>query len=181
MQPYRGMNQTDLDAAYDNAEHVGQATRARYVEDWAKRSKPFRTQRGLIEDLRYGSGPRHRVDFFPCETRGAPLLVYIHGGYWQANDKELYSFVAEGPVGAGFNVVLLEYPLAPAVRMGDIVGDIRQGVSWVINHAAEFGYDGSKVFIAGHSAGGHLTAMALNDRRIAGALAVSGQANKLGT
>ena len=63
------------------------------------------------------SGPRQRLDIFPCGTPGAPTLVYIHGGYWQMNDKEPYAFLGEGLLPAGFNLALIEYTLAPAARL----------------------------------------------------------------
>ena len=67
-----------------------------------------KTRAGKI-DLRYGGEPRQRLDFFACGTPGAPTLAYIHGGYWQLNDKEPYAFFGETLLPAGFNLALLEY------------------------------------------------------------------------
>ena len=75
---------------------------------------------------------------------------------------------------AGFNLALLEYTLAPGARMDQIVAEVRAAVAWVIDHAAELGGDARRVFVAGHSAGGHLTAAAMSDARVAGGLAISG-------
>jgi arylformamidase len=171
---YRGMERAALDAAYDNTAAVGPAQRARYVDGWSARSDALRRARGGRLDLRYGGGARQRLDVFACGTAGAPTLVYIHGGYWQSNDKEPYAFVGEGLLPAGFNLVLLEYTLAPAARLDEIVAEIRTAVAWVIEHASELGGDPERVFVAGHSAGGHLTAMAMDDRRVAGGVAISG-------
>jgi acetyl esterase/lipase len=171
---YRGMDRAALDAAYNNTAAVGQARRDRYVADWTARSDAFRARyRGRL-DLPYGSGPRQRLDVFPCGRHGAPSLVYIHGGYWQMNDKEPYAFVGEALLPAGFNLVLVEYTLAPAARMDEIVAEIRAALAWTVEHAAELGGDPARVFVAGHSAGGHLTAMAMHDRRVAGGVAISG-------
>ena len=171
---YRGMDRAALDAAYNNTAAVGQAKRDAYVADWTRRSQTIRNGPGARLDLRYGVGPRHRLDVFPAGTPAAPTLIYIHGGYWQMNDKEPYAFLGEGVQRAGFNLVLVEYTLAPAARLDQIVGEVRSAVAWVIEHAKEIDGDPVRVFVSGHSAGGHLTAMAMTDARVAGGVAISG-------
>jgi acetyl esterase/lipase len=171
---YRGMERAALDAAYNNTAAVGQTKRAAYVADWTRRSNAFRATPGARLDLHYGDGHRHRLDVFPCGRPGAPTLAYIHGGYWQMNDKEPYAFLDEGLGVAGFNLVLIEYTLAPVARMDQIVDEVRRAVVWVIDHAKEFGGDPARVYVSGHSAGGHLTAMAMTEPRLAGGVAISG-------
>ena len=171
---YRGMDRTALDAAYNNTAAVGQAKRDAYIADWTKRSQTIRNAPGARLDLHYGAGSRHRLDVFASGAPAAPTLVYIHGGYWQMNDKEPYAFLGEGVGGAGFNLALIEYTLAPAARLDQIVGEVRSAVAWVIDHATEIGGDPARVFVSGHSAGGHLTAMAMTDARVAGGIAISG-------
>ena|SRR5687767_11678040 len=171
---YRGMNRTALDAAYNNTEAVGIAKRDQYVAARVARSDAFRRAHAGRIDLRYGHGPRQRLDVFPCGTAGAPTLVFIHGGYWQQNDKEPFAFIGEGLLPAGFNLAVVEYTLAPAARLDAIVAEIRASVAWVADHAKELGGDPGRVFVSGHSAGGHLTAMAMTDPRVAGGLAISG-------
>jgi len=171
---YRGMDRAALDAAYNNTRAVGQAKRDEYVAGWSRRSDAIRKLPGARLDVHYDRGPRHRLDVFPCTRAGAPTLVYIHGGYWQMNDKEPYAFLGEGLLSAGFNLVLVEYTLAPAARLDQIVSEVRRGVTWVIERASEIGGDPAHVYVSGHSAGGHLTAMAMLDPRVAGGLAISG-------
>jgi acetyl esterase/lipase len=171
---YRGMDRAALDAAYNNTAAVGVARREQYVADWTKRSDAIRRMAGARLDLRYGDGDRQRADLFPCGRAAAPTLVYVHGGYWQMNDKEPYAFLGEGILAAGFNLAVIEYTLAPAARLDEIVDEVRRAVAWTIDHAAEFGGDPARVFVSGHSAGGHLTAMAMTDARVAGGIAISG-------
>jgi acetyl esterase/lipase len=168
------MSRQALDDAYNNTAAVGQARRDQYVAGWTARSDAFRRARGGRLDLAYGAGPRQRLDVFPCGAAGAPTLVYIHGGYWQANDKEPYAFLGEALLPAGITLALVEYTLAPAAPLDAIVSEVRAAVDWVIGHAREHGGDPDRVFVAGHSAGGHLTAMAMVDPRVAGGVAISG-------
>jgi acetyl esterase/lipase len=168
------MDRATLDAAYNNAAAVGQAKRDEYIAGWSARSDALRKARDGRLDLRYGDGARERLDVFSCGTPGAPTLAYIHGGYWQTNDKEPYAFLGESLLANGFNLALLEYTLAPAARLDQIVHEVRSAVAWVIDHAREFGGDPARVFVSGHSAGGHLTATAMDDRRVAGGVAISG-------
>jgi len=171
---YRGMDQATLDAAYNNGAHVGETKRAQYAADRKTRSDAFRAaHRGRL-DVRYGEGARQRLDVFSCGTPGAPTVVFIHGGYWQMNDKEPSSFVGDALLPAGFNLVLVEYTLAPAARLDAIVAEVRAGVAWTIEHAKEIGGDPGRVFVSGSSAGGHLTAAAMTDARLAGGIAISG-------
>ena len=160
---YRGMDRAALDAAYNNTAAVGIPKRDQYVAGWSARGDAIRKAHGGKIDLRYGGEPRQRLDFFACGTPGAPTLAYIHGGYWQLNDKEPYAFLGESLLPAGFNLALLEYTLAPAARMDQIVAEVRAAVAWVIDHAGDLGGDPRRVFVAGHSAGGHLTAAAMSD------------------
>ncbi|WP_244503910.1 alpha/beta hydrolase [Variovorax sp. CF079] len=95
----------------------------------------------------------------PCP--GAPVLVYIHGGYWRALDKRDQSFVAPPFVDAGAMVVLANYALCPAVSIEHILLQLVQALVWVYRHAAEHGGDPERIVVAGHSAGGHLATMLL--------------------
>jgi acetyl esterase/lipase len=171
---YRGMDRAALDVAYNNTAAVGLAKRDAYVADRTARSDAFRRRHAGRIDVPYGAGARQRLDVFPSGRPGAPTLVFIHGGYWQLNDKEPYAFVGEAALPAGFNVVQVEYTLAPAARLDQIVAEVRRAVSWVIDHAKELGGDPGRVFVSGSSAGGHLTAAARTEARLAGGIAISG-------
>jgi arylformamidase len=129
---YRGMDHKQLDAAYNNTAAVPERT-AIYA-DWVERSAAVR-RRGLSHlDLAYGNGPRQRLDLFLAPLPKAPTLAFIHGGYWQMNDRESFGFLAEGALAHRINFV--EYALAPAVRLGDIVEEIRRAIGWLGDHLA---------------------------------------------
>lgn len=128
---------------------------------WSARSAAFREKAGGKLDLAYGPAPRERIDLFPSGRKGAPLLVYIHGGYWQRGDKSVYSFVAEPFVANGVDVALLNYNLCPNGSIPVITAQIRSAIIWLWRNAAELGLARDRFNLGGHSAGGHLTGMGL--------------------
>jgi arylformamidase len=132
-----------------------------YFARYEATSRELRARgRGRL-DLPYGEGARQAIDLFLPEAPRAPLLVFIHGGYWQSRDRKDFSFVAEPWLGRGVAVALIGYELAPAVRMDAIVEQVRSALAWLYRHAGSHGCDPSRLFVAGHSAGGHLAAMTL--------------------
>lgn len=126
---------------------------------WAETSAEARRRLGGAVEVRYGSGPLACLDLFPATREAAPLLVFIHGGYWRSLDKRDFSFLAPPLLKAGFAVAMVNYDLCPAVSVTRIVEQSREALRWLHQHAGEFGYDGGSLHLAGHSAGGHLVAM----------------------
>ena len=169
---YRGMDRKQLDAAYNNTAAVPER-RAIYA-DWAARSAAVRRQSVSHLDLHYSGGQRQRLDLFLAGIPNAPTLAFIHGGYWQMNDKESFGFLAEGPLAHGINFAVIEYTLAPAVRLDDIVREIRNAIGWLADHLGNYGADGNRLYVSGHSAGGQLTAMSIALPIVRGGLAISG-------
>lgn len=133
------------------------------LQQWFERSAQARAGLPCDLDVPYGSAPSERLDvFYPATLApGAPVLVYIHGGYWRALDKKDQSFVAAPFVQKGAVVVLPNYALAPAVSVAQIVLQMVQAVAWVWRHIGRYGGDPRRIVVAGHSAGGHLAAMLL--------------------
>ncbi len=169
---YRGMDRAALDAAYNNSLAV--AGSAEIVAAWERRSAELRRDPAAKLDLRYGSAERERLDFFPAARPKAPTLLFIHGGYWQRNAKEMFAFVAVGPRALGFNVAVIGYTLAPEARLDRIVAECRGALHWLHRHLAELGGDPQRLYVSGWSAGGHLTAMLMGEPAVAGGLAISG-------
>ena len=132
-----------------------------YFAVWEAESARVREAFACTIDVRYGTGPNMTADLFPAPAAGAPILVFIHGGYWRAMDKDVHSFPAEGFVAAGGAAVSLNYALAPAVTLDTIVEQCRTAIEWIADHADRLNGDPDRIFVSGHSAGGHLTAMML--------------------
>lgn len=167
---WRGMTRAQLDAAYNNGAAVKNS--ADKIAEWTARSAALRAKPGAALDLSYGPRSRNRIDLFRCGAPNAPLLAYIHGGYWQRNSKEIFACLAEGPLARGFDVAMIGYTLAPEVTLTAIVAEVRAAIRWLRAHGAEHKVAGGKLVVSGWSAGGHLTAMALTDADAG--LAISG-------
>ena len=168
---YRGMDRAALDAAYNNGAAVKNS--AQIVAGWEARSARLRAAHPEGMDLRYGPDERNRIDYFAARRDG-PVLAFIHGGYWQARAKEVFSFIAEGPLAWGINVALIGYTLAPQKRLDGIVAEIHAALTWLHDSVPMLGGNVEKLFVSGWSAGGHLTAMAMSHAAVKGGLAISG-------
>ena len=128
-----------------------------------RRSAALRARGACRLDLRYRNDPRCLLDIFPAGD-GAPILFFIHGGYWRALDKSYVSFIAEPYQRSGITVVMPSYGLAPGVRIGEIISQIRAAFSWAVDELMP-----SRIVVAGHSAGGQLAAMLALDQAEKGA------------
>jgi acetyl esterase/lipase len=171
MRLYRGMDRATLDVAYDNTAAV--ANSAALLADFDARSAQMRAAYPRHLDLRYGPAERNRIDYFAADVPG-PVLIFIHGGYWQMRQKETFSFLAAGPLAHGIHVALPGYTLAPQITLAGIVAEIRAAIRWIAQHCAAFGGAPTHMILSGWSAGGHLTAMALNEPAVKAGLAISG-------
>jgi arylformamidase len=169
---YGSMDRPTLDAAYNNSAAVADSDW--YIADWQRRSEALRARMPDHLNLVFGDAPRARLDFFTSGSTDAATLLFFHGGYWQRNAKEGFSFIAEGPLAHGFHVVVAGYTLAPDAAMVNIVGQARAALYWLHRHLASLGGDPARLYISGWSAGGHLAAMLMDEARVAGGLAVSG-------
>ena len=169
---YGSMDRQALDAAYNNS--VAVADSDRYLADWLRRSEALRARTPDHLDLVYGDAPRTRLDFFATNRTAAPTLLFFHGGYWQRNAKEGFSFIAEGPLVHGFNVAVAGYTLAPEATMDGIVREARAALHWLHQQLAALGGDPMRLYVGGWSAGGHLTAMLMDEAVVSGSLAISG-------
>ncbi|MFG1173990.1 alpha/beta hydrolase [Erwiniaceae bacterium CAU 1747] len=159
------MNKEEIDAAYNNTKAVENFP-ALLGECQARSATTYR-QHHWVRDLPYGNKPRQRFDFLSSGVPDAPTYIFIHGGYWSNCNKEDFSFIAEGPVAHGMNVILAEYTLAPAATMTEIVNEIEMLMDNVISDKHHLGLSDSPLILAGHSAGGHLAALFRSHAKIA--------------
>lgn len=135
-----------------------------YSARWAADGALARRSQSAQLGLRYGETPAETLDYFPSRKTGAPLLVFIHGGYWRALNKSDFSWIAPAYVARGAAVAVVDYGLAPATPIEEIVRQMLRAHAWLYRHAGELGFDARRIVTSGHSAGGHLTAMMLAAR-----------------
>jgi arylformamidase len=169
---YRGMDRAALDGAYDNTSAVPNVQD--YRDRWLKVSAALRAAPPSKCDLRYGTRPRATLDYFPGGAARAPLFVFMHGGYWQRNEKERFAFVANGPRAHGIDVAVPGYTLAPEAKLTDIMSEMRLALDYLAAHAGELGFDRERLFVGGWSAGGHLTAAVADHPAVRCGVPISG-------
>ena len=128
---------------------------------YAAESAETRARLDCALDVRYGPGAKETLDIFPAADSGAPVLLFIHGGYWRAMDKSDYSFIADVFQPAGATTVVINYDLCPTVTLDTIVEQSNRSIAWTFRNIADYGGDPERIYVSGNSAGGHLTAMAL--------------------
>jgi len=139
---------------------------ADHFAHWQNESVTARAQLKSTLDVPYGDGPGETLDIFPAKDANAPVVIFIHGGYWRSLDKSDHSFVAPALRDMGACVVVVNYALCPGtpeqpVTIPDIALQMAKATAWVWRHIAEHGGDRNRISAIGHSAGGHLAAMLL--------------------
>ena len=142
----------DYEVEYNNRARVPE--HPVHITAWLHDASAYReTQNGRWHAITYGPGARHTVDFFPADDEG-PIVVFIHGGYWQAFDSSSFSHLAAGLNAHGISVAIPSYDLCPNVAIADIIGQMRAATR-------ELARLGRPLVMSGHSAGGHLAACML--------------------
>jgi arylformamidase len=126
---------------------------------WAEQSAITRRLRACLSDLPYGDTPAERLDYFPTRGDAAPLVVFIHGGYWRSLDKSDFSWLAPAFVQHGVAMALTNYGLAPGTPIEDMVRQQLGALAWLYRNGDRLGFDPERIVVVGHSAGAHLTAM----------------------
>lgn len=131
----------------------------RYFERWAADSARARSTMTCYVDRRYGDAAGESMDLFPARKGDGSCMMFIHGGYWRSLDKADFSFLAPAWVDAGVSLAVVNYDLCPKVTVEEIVRQMLRAGRWLYLNAEQFGMDEDRLFVSGHSAGGHLTAM----------------------
>lgn len=158
---------TDALTAYHDKQYNARAMipdHAQIFERGRKRSEETRASARCSLDIPYGASPAEKLDIFPAEGKSEALLVFIHGGYWRSRDKSDFSYLAPAFNRRGVTLALPNYGLCPKVGIEDIVKQNLLAIAWLWHYGARYGVNPGRLYVAGHSAGGHLTAMMMAAR-----------------
>jgi arylformamidase len=155
-----------------------------FLEAYVAHSRDAEMRFRCQKNLRWGERPDEQFDYFPAASADAPLLVYIHGGYWQEHSKDESLFAAPDCIANGIAFAAIDYTLAPQASVGFIVEQCRRAIASLHRQAAALGFDPRRIYVSGNSAGAHLAAMllvegwqaayGLADDVVAGAVLLSG-------
>lgn len=180
---YGDFTQEELDWQYNNRERV--PNHEEFTSAYKARGDAFAQKAPHVFDLPFGETEAEVVDVYPAHESDdlAPVLIFFHGGYWFSRHKDDFRYIPAGFAPAGAMVVVVNYALIPDVDMPELIRQCRASVKWTYDNAEEHGGDPNNIYIAGHSAGGHITAMmhatdwadwGVDGKSIKGAMAISG-------
>ena len=152
-------NQDEIDREYNPRLRVEQTDQylTKYLSESERVSKTLNHQDGI----QYGPTLNEVLDYYPSSEAQAPLVCFIHGGYWHAFSSRDFAFITEALHFQGFSVAHINYSLCPEVTLDEIVRQCRAALAWLFRNADALGFNPEKIGVAGHSAGGHLTGMLL--------------------
>ena len=146
----------DYEKEYDNRGRVPE--HSEIFARWASEAAAYRAaEHGAEFVLAYGPSPRQTIDLFPAKNDDhmTPLAMFIHGGWWRSLEPALFSQVAAGPNACGLTVAVAGYDFCPQVSIATIIEQMRAACLWLWRK------HGKRIFVYGHSAGGHLAACLL--------------------
>ena len=145
------MADIDYEVEYNNRARVPE--NPVLMAGWANDAAAYRAH-NPPRSIAYGGSPRNRIDLFPVDQEAGPIVVFIHGGYWQALDGSSFSHCARGLNAHGVGVAIPTYDLCPGVTVDAIIRQMRAAT-------LELARFGRPLVMSGHSAGGHLAACML--------------------
>ncbi|WP_432470485.1 alpha/beta hydrolase [Amphritea sp. HPY] len=139
-------------AVPDNEEHLAR---------WAEMSAEVRKSLKCTLDIPYGDTPRQKLDIFYPENKNPPLIIFLHGGYWMSMTKDSYSFIGENFVREGIAFACVDFELCPDVTVEEIIRQSKKAIGYLWDNSEALGFDSQRIYLCGHSSGGHLAAMML--------------------
>jgi arylformamidase len=150
------LDQRELDDAYDQSKYA--ANRAQIQERRLLGSALARARLGEPMRLAYGASEIEQLDVYRTKRPNGPVNVYVHGGAWRNGAAAEFAFLAEIFVNAGAHCVILDFVNIDAAsgNLMTMARQVRSAVAWVYKNAARFGGDPSRLYVSGHSSGGHL-------------------------
>ncbi|MGR8947019.1 MAG: alpha/beta hydrolase [Gammaproteobacteria bacterium] len=158
---YRNFStQEEIDAEYNVEFSVDDFSV--YVDLYLNESARAREELECLLDVPFGPTLDETVDIFPATDPKAPILIFVHGGYWRMLSSKEFNLVAHAPVAAGYTVVVTNYSLCPKVSISEITRQSRAALAWLYSDRFPCNGDRKQIYVCGHSAGGHQTAMLLS-------------------
>jgi arylformamidase len=151
------VTQEEIDVQLDLQNHCWDG--APYIENFLAQSAWVRNNNECIEDILVGVRNEERIDVFPARKAGAPIIVFVHGGWWRVGTRKWFAFCVQGFLELGYAVITSDYALCPDVTIPDITNATRLAIRWAHENAAAIKGDPHKIFVSGHSAGGHQAGM----------------------
>ncbi len=154
----------EKDAAWYEQQYNPRATVANHqavFDGWDAKSAAALERFDGYADVRYGPHEKQTLDVWRAKGEAKAAMVFIHGGYWRALDKKPFSMLAPAFVDAGVTFFNINYALSPSVSLEEIVRQVVQAGAWIWRNASNFGAPRDRLYVSGHSAGGHLAAMML--------------------
>lgn len=151
--------QAELDRNFDQRGWAKNALEV--IARYGARSRATRSRLACRSNVPYGPTADEVVDIFPAERSPAPVQIFVHGGAWRNFTKDDYSFPADVYVPAGVHTVIVNFANLPAIRLPQMVAQVRRAIDWTYENAASFGGDPDRIFLSAQSSGAHLAAMAL--------------------
>jgi arylformamidase len=165
------MDRQTLDDSYDNHKAIPES--AAMFSVWIERSKVFRAAHPQYLDIPYGPLEREKIDYFSAGPN-TPVVIFIHGGFWQQYSKNNFAFLAEYYLNQGISVAMVDYPIAPQSNMDKIVASSAHAIQFIGQHILQWGGNPENVVLSGWSAGGHLAITSMNGMNIKAVVATSG-------
>ena len=165
------MDRQTLNDSYDNHKAIPES--AAMFRVWTERSKAFRSAHPQYLDIPYGPHEREKIDYFSAGPN-TPVVIFIHGGFWQQYSKNIFAILAEGYLNQGISVAMVDYPIAPQANMDQIVASAANAVQFIGQHIPQWGGNPENVVLSGWSAGGHLAITSMNGMKIKAVVATSG-------
>ena len=185
---YKQYDQQSLDQQYNN--RLNAPDHEYHLQQWELVNRQTEKKYPVHKDMAYGELEREKLDIFPSDQPNAKTLVFIHGGYWYKNGPSDVYLVAEAYRAYGVTIVLIGYPLMPDHPLDQLVASCRKAIAWLHQNIFRFNGNPHQLYVAGHSAGGHLASMmmatnwpqsdsTLPNNIISGVCAISGLYNLL--
>jgi arylformamidase len=155
------LDQAELDAVYDQS--VWAANSQQILKRYSTNSNDVRTRLGVPQRYTYGPTLIEKLDVYRTQRHNAPINIYIHGGAWRSGLAKDYAFSAELFVQAGVHFVVLDFAWVQDVggSLLSVAKQARRAVAWVYHNAQRFGGDANRIYVSGHSSGGHLAGVLL--------------------